>query len=230
MISFPVMDDDIGPFNSSRGYFHGIQQELNTAIKEDYHDEEDWPQWSAACEAMVRAIPSMIDPRFRRSPFLLHHPDFHFVNILVDDDFNITGVLDWSNTRAVPVERFAAYQEFMTYPRASEEVNRPIIEFRKLFIDALRRLEEASNPNSALSDLFDSTLPEVVHRWDKGIPHMAPMASFQALWVLRLLYGNDTTFENYKARQKQHGRKGRLKLGSSRGAEFRMSPIVAEET
>ncbi|RFU31554.1 hypothetical protein B7463_g4775, partial [Scytalidium lignicola] len=39
-------------------------------------------------------------------PFLLTHGDFRRRNILVDQDMNITGVLDWEWSRTVPVQMF----------------------------------------------------------------------------------------------------------------------------
>ena len=68
------------------------------------------------------------------------------------------------------MERFAAYADLMTYPLLSEEENRPIVEFRNLFINAYRQLEAASKARVLLSDVFDSTLPEVIYRWDAGVP------------------------------------------------------------
>jgi len=217
VISFPVLEGEIGPFNSSRAYFFGIRQEINRAVHDQHLNDEDWPQWLASCEVLTRAIPLMISPQFRRGPFPLYHRDFHYNNILVDDDFNITGALDWSGARTVPVERFAAYADLMTYPLLSEEENRPIVEFRSLFISAYRQLEAASKASFSLSDVFDSTLPEVIYRWDAGVPRNARLARRNALWVLHLLYGSDTTFDNYKVRQRKQGKIGRHKLRVSKG-------------
>jgi hypothetical protein len=135
--------------------------------------------------------------------------DFHYNNILVDDDFNITGVLDWSGARIAPVERFAVYVDLMTYPMLSEEKNQPILEFRNLFISSYRQLEAASKGGLTLSDVFDSTIPEAIYRCDTGVPRNIQWSKRSALWVLRLLYGKDTTLDNYKVRAKQRKR-GRL--------------------
>jgi hypothetical protein len=212
VISFPILEGEIGPFNSSRAYLFSVRQEINRAVRDQYLNDKDWPQWSASCDALTRAIPLMIDPRFRRGPFPLYHRDFHYNNILVDGDFNITGVLDWSGARTVPVERFTAYADFMTYPLLSEEENRPIVEFRNLFISAYRQLEVASRASFLLSDVFNSTVPEIIYRWDAGVPRNTQVATRNVLWVLRLLYGIDTTLDNYKVRQRKHGRIGRHKL------------------
>jgi hypothetical protein len=215
--SFPVLEREIGPFNSSCAYLFGVRQEINRAVHDQHLNDEDWSQWSASCDVLTRAIPLMICPRLRRGPFPLYHRDFHYNNILVDDDFNITGALDWSGARTVPVELFAAYADLMIYPLLSEEENRPIVEFRNLFISSYRQIEAASKASFLLSDIFDSTLPEVIYRWDAGVPRNARLAARNALWVLRLLYGSDTTFENYKVRQRKHGKIARHKLRVSEG-------------
>jgi hypothetical protein len=47
---------------------------------------------------------------FNHGPFPLHHPDLHLANILFDDKFNITGIIDWSYTMSVPFEAFVNLQ------------------------------------------------------------------------------------------------------------------------
>jgi Ser/Thr protein kinase RdoA (MazF antagonist) len=60
-------------------------------------------------ESLTDAIPTLtISSRRRRGPFPLSHPDFHCGNVLVDYDYNITGVIDWTNAHTVPAEVFAA--------------------------------------------------------------------------------------------------------------------------
>jgi len=99
---FVLSEDAIGPFNSSRAYFYGIQREINEAIHDEHSDKDNWPQWLRYCQIFTEAIPLMVYSDLRRGPFPLHHRDFHFKNILVDDNFNITGVLDWTGARTVP--------------------------------------------------------------------------------------------------------------------------------
>ncbi|RDL33120.1 uncharacterized protein BP5553_08559 [Venustampulla echinocandica] len=43
---------------------------------------------------------------YNEGPFILMHGDFRTANILVDQNLNITGVLDWEWSRTVPVQMF----------------------------------------------------------------------------------------------------------------------------
>lgn len=72
-------------------------------------------------------------------PFPLCHIDFHYKNILVDQDYNITGLLDWSHAQTVPIERFAIIPEFVVPPAAPVETKQAIKRFRGIFVDALEK-------------------------------------------------------------------------------------------
>ncbi|CAK7271447.1 hypothetical protein SEPCBS119000_004609 [Sporothrix epigloea] len=50
----------------------------------------------------------MISRLTSTSPFVLSHPDLHFGNIFVDEDFNITSIIDWSSTTTVPMSELLA--------------------------------------------------------------------------------------------------------------------------
>jgi len=41
-------------------------------------------------------------------PFPVQHVDLQFNNFLFDNDYNITGLIDWSEAQTVPCESFAA--------------------------------------------------------------------------------------------------------------------------
>ncbi len=142
--SFQLIEEYLGPFNSSRAYFAEAQREMNEIIYEDHHEDEDWPEWRRSCEIYLAAVPLLICPELRRGPFPLYHPDFHFKNILFDDDFNITGVLDWTGAKAVPWEQFVLLGDVIPFDHLSEKRKAPIIKFRQLFVDALRQIESPS--------------------------------------------------------------------------------------
>jgi hypothetical protein len=46
--------------------------------------------------------------------------------MLVDDDYNITGIIDWTNAHTVPVEVFAAWFDIMIPGSASNDVKAAI--------------------------------------------------------------------------------------------------------
>ena len=65
-------------------------------------------------------------------PYPLKHMDLQFNNILFDDDFNITGILDWTAAQTVPCESFAVYVEFIVSPNAPKEVSVRTSSFRDM--------------------------------------------------------------------------------------------------
>lgn len=50
--------------------------------------------------------PGWLKPEFDREPFILTHGDFNGRNILIDDNYNIIGVLDWEWSHTVPLQFF----------------------------------------------------------------------------------------------------------------------------
>ena len=200
---FPVIDEDIGPFNSSRAYFYGVRRDINQAVCGEHCD--DWAEWLISCEVLIETIPSMLCPTLRCGPYPLYHRDFHFKNMPAYDDFNINGVLDWTEARTMPWERFTVYAGFMPWTGFSDEENKPIINLRNAFVDAFRRLEPAgsSRISPRISDIFDSTLPELIHLWDQGIPDDAQSALRCASSVLNRLFGDGVTLKNYRDRRRK---------------------------
>jgi hypothetical protein len=101
-------------------------------------------------------------------PFPLCHIDLHFENILVGGDYNITGIIDWSHAQTVPIERFALIPEFIPPPAASATFKQAIIEFRDMFVGALKKVEmekdgSLSEQEALLHRRFASPLSEVVY-------------------------------------------------------------------
>jgi len=52
---------------------------------------------------LLDAVPDVVNPLYSSGPFYLLHPDSRDCNYLVDDNFTITGVIDWETARP---ERF----------------------------------------------------------------------------------------------------------------------------
>lgn len=57
----------------------------------------------------VQATPLIVVPELDRGPFLLQHADLSVTNIMVDDDFNIVGFLDWTWACTVPQQSFTVF-------------------------------------------------------------------------------------------------------------------------
>jgi hypothetical protein len=99
----------------------------------------------------------------------------HYNNILVDDEFNITGIIDWSDAQIVPIECFLITPEFVTFPGLSMEENAPIVAFREMFAAALRTKELGTTGKNDseearegerlfMADLLGTPLWEIVYR------------------------------------------------------------------
>jgi aminoglycoside phosphotransferase (APT) family kinase protein len=128
--------------HTSLEYFYATRVEENRDIVESTHPREI--DWLTACWVLKLALTHIIVDERVRGPFPLCHPDLHHGNLLFGEEYNLTGVLDWSNTQTMPMERLAVCPEFITFPGLSDEENRPIIEFKELFIESLRRREDAA--------------------------------------------------------------------------------------
>ena len=131
-----------GPFSTSLEYFYVLKKSHNRTIKSEHAGDKEW---MTAVWILEQALPSMIIEDFLHGPFPLCHIDLHYNNILIDDDFNITGIIDWSDSQTVPLEQFLTSPEFATFPGLSVEENAPIVAFRENFAASLRKRERGDN-------------------------------------------------------------------------------------
>ncbi|KAK4040318.1 kinase-like domain-containing protein [Parachaetomium inaequale] len=178
---------EISPFYAQR------QADNRRALDGHLHD----PEWTTACWVLKTAVPHIIIEDRVRGPFPLCHLDLHHGNLLFDDDYNLRGVIDWSQGQTVPVERLVVSPEFITFPAGSDEQNKNIRAFRALVHEHLQRLEgrESSADNSPaflLSNFFGSKRADITHRCTYSFLH-------RALWdgrlVARLIYGDDVGWD-----------------------------------
>ncbi|KAL2151731.1 hypothetical protein VTH82DRAFT_6829 [Thermothelomyces myriococcoides] len=169
------------PATSLEWFYLHRQEENRQVLKSHPHDKE----WLAACWVLKKAISHIIIESRLHGPFPLCHLDLHHGNILFDDDYNLTGVIDWSQAQTVPLERLAVSPEFITFPAGSEERNKKILNFKELVRGHLRRLEESGrdleqNSQALFSQFFGSKRAEITHRCTYSLPH-------RALWDARLV-------------------------------------------
>ena len=139
----------------------------------------------------------MVVEEYLEGPFPLCHLDLHRYNVLVDDDYNITGIIDWSDAQTVPLERFMITPEFVTFPGLSDEKNAVIIAFADKFATALRKLEvENSSQTPYLSDMLNTPRWEVLYRCTYSY-HWRALSD--ARLVLRQMYGNEAKWDDFVA-------------------------------
>lgn len=148
-----------GPLETSFEYFYNQRQGENREIVTLHPDS---PDWLTACWVLKSALDHIIIEDRLRGPFPLCHLDLHFGNMLFDDDFNLTGIIDWSSAQAAPLEQLSVSPEFMIFPSLSEEENRPTIEFKNLVIQALEKMEKERD-TAELPDHLNSDQKQSKH-------------------------------------------------------------------
>jgi hypothetical protein len=190
-----------GPTTSIE-YFYSLRKSHTKEITSAHAGDESW---GTAAWILEQAVPTMVGQEFLRGPFPLCHIDLHYKNILVDDEFNITGIIDWSDAQTVPIERFLITPEFVTFPGLSAEENAPIIAFRDMFAAALRKKEAEATEKSDdegkrdgerlfMADLLGTPLWEIVYRCTYSY-HWRALSD--ARLVMRQMYGAEAKWEDF---------------------------------
>ena len=194
----------VGPFSTSLEYFYSLRQIENDAIqvalaKGVLGENVDKESWLVACRVFEQALCSSILREKTTGPFPLQHVDFQFNNILLDDDFNVTGITDWTGAQTVPCESFAICRELIVPPNASEEVSARTFAFRTMVKKAWQERElDRENLESVwpMSDLVGSTRSNLIcFSYTSGALRRAVA---YAQIVVSLLYGIGFTLETFK--------------------------------
>ncbi|KAM5353573.1 hypothetical protein ACJ41O_000223 [Fusarium nematophilum] len=195
-----------GPLETSLEYFYNQRQGENREIMAMHPDD---PDWLTACWVLKTALTQIIIEDRVRGPFPLCHLDLHFGNMLFDDEYNLTGVIDWSSAQAAPLEQLSVCPEFMTFPGLSDEENRPIVELKKLVIEAVREMERdqerrppMDNPDmevapnlTPLSTYMASGSAEITLRQYMASPRRSLFAGKR---VAKLIYGDSVSWEQLR--------------------------------
>ncbi|KAL7917909.1 kinase-like domain-containing protein [Trichoderma austrokoningii] len=197
-----------GPLETSLEYFYNQTQSENREILAIHPDD---PDWLTACWVLKTALPHIIIEDRVRGPFPLCHLDFHYGNMLFDDEYNLVGVIDWSHAQAGPLEQLSVCPEFVTFPGLSDEENEPIVEFKKLVVESIREMgrnqekestldcSEVGSPWSSnltpLSTYMASRSAEITYRQYMASPRGSLWA---AKTIAKLIYGQSVTWKQLK--------------------------------
>lgn len=197
-----------GPLETSLEYFYNQRQGENREIIAMHPDE---PDWLTACWVLKTALTHIIIEDRVRGPFPLCHLDLHFGNMLFDNEYNLTGIIDWSSAQAAPLEQLSVCPEFVTFPGLSNEENRPIVELKNLVVESIREMERgqeqrppldipevdiALHPNlTPLSTYMASKSAEVTYRQYMASPRGSLWAGKM---VAKLIYGEKVTWEQLR--------------------------------
>ncbi|KAG5950826.1 hypothetical protein E4U57_007347 [Claviceps arundinis] len=185
---------------TSLEWFYEDTQEQNRSALEGHADD---PEWRAACWILKEAVSHIITEDRLHGPFPLCHFDLHYGNLLFDDEFNLTGVIDWDGAATAPLERLAVSPEFITFHGISDEKNQVILDFRATIRDCLQELvskSEQTTPTkkkkTTLSMILGSKQADITYRCTYSRP-------YRAIWdgqmVAKLIYGDHVSWEQLVA-------------------------------
>ncbi|OAQ99517.1 hypothetical protein LLEC1_05571 [Akanthomyces lecanii] len=185
---------------TSLEWFYKERQDQNRKALEAHAED---PEWRTACWILKSAIAHIVAEDKLHGPFPLCHFDLHYGNLLFDDAFNLTGVLDWSGAGTAPVERLAVSPEFITFPGMTDEQNQVIIDFRNRVRDDLADLEAKARQadpvlisKTLVSAILGTERADIIHRCTYSFPH-------RALWdgrlVAELIYKDAVSWEQLVA-------------------------------
>lgn len=135
------LEDTAGSGTSPRTsleWFYALTQSQNSEAMEQHPDDREW---STACWAMKNALTHIVVDDRVHGPFPLCHLDLHHGNLLFDEDFNLTGVLDWAQAQTVPLERLAVSPEFVSGPGSPAEIQEATMRLVDLIAQSLQDLE-----------------------------------------------------------------------------------------
>ncbi|KAH3948623.1 hypothetical protein HBI56_121520 [Parastagonospora nodorum] len=207
-----------GPLDTSLEYFYNQRQGENREIVALHPNNAEW---LTACWVLKTALTHTVIEDRVLGPFPLCHLDLHFGNLLFDDEYNLTGVIDWSNAQAAPIEQLSVCPELVIFPGLSEEKNRPIVEFKKLVIQFVKEMEN-ENEKAKEEEKREGKTPPLDQQQGntKRSQHLTPLSTYMAsesaelmhrqymaspkgsLWaakrVAKLMYGEDITWEQLR--------------------------------
>ncbi|KFA71356.1 hypothetical protein S40288_09392 [Stachybotrys chartarum IBT 40288] len=120
-----------GPFRSSYGWLNAVLQIIlihQTAVLDKTQDEdevEDAEQILDVAQKLLSLLPKVFTPILDESEITgIYHHDLHLNNILVDEEGEITAVLDWECVSALPLWMLATVPKFLGGPVREEEPQR----------------------------------------------------------------------------------------------------------
>jgi len=149
-----------------------------------------------ASKVLMRAALKGVQTKFSAGPFPLSHPDLHYNNILVDAQYNITGIIDWSGVTTVPQEVFASVPGFRRPPGSAIQEAEPYAVCLEEFVDALRERESVLLDRGdwlVVSDFPGSNSAECLNKaLEEGMPWRGIA---YAKYLVPIVVGEGTTWD-----------------------------------
>jgi isoamyl acetate esterase len=188
----------IGPFSTSLEYFYILRQHENDAVcaakAQGIIVHEDETIWPAACRVFGHALCSLVCREMMTGPFPMKNVDLHYNNILLDENFNITGILDFSGAQTVPCESFAVCTEFIIPPNAPKEVAAKMSAFRDMVRMAWKKRESNREFKWSSSDVVGSSMGDLIY-YSYTLGALRRSVAYAQI-VGSLLYGHGFSLNN----------------------------------
>ncbi|KAL2691413.1 hypothetical protein Neosp_001798 [[Neocosmospora] mangrovei] len=191
-----------GPLETSLEYFYHHVQKQNQHIMYRMHPGD--PDWSTACWVLKMSLAHVVIEDRVRGPFPLTHFGLQFRNMLFDDEYNLTGLIDWTYAQAAPLEHLSAFGEFFR----SGDIS---LELERLVVGSLREMERGreerpplDNPGMDMTPYQDlTTLSEYMTSISAEITfhHYATSIQRRLLAgkaVTEIMYGDVITWEQLR--------------------------------
>jgi hypothetical protein len=182
-----------GPFDKAVDYYFTFRRrDLELAMADQCSgitQEQRFGAW-----LRLQAVPNIAQAEFNSGPFPLHHPDLGGSNLLFDEEFNITGVIDWSGAFVAPVEAFCVMPlDFIHYARQPNNPSTNLI--WELIEEAERRLDRRIPLSLYMQSRRSAGLPvfEIGDRRGEAITRQHCQS------LIRHLYGQEAKYEQVKA-------------------------------
>jgi hypothetical protein len=190
----------VSVYDSSLEFVYDIRGRQNQLLLTDETFPTTRGDRELASKVLTRAALHAIQTKSSAGPFPLSHPDLHYNNILVDEHYNITGIIDWSGVTTVPQEVFASVPGFRSPPKIAVQEAEPYAICLELFVCALRERESvllgrgdwvvvSQFPGSDFAECLNKALEEGMP-W-RGIAY--------AKYLLPIVLGDGTTWNQLLA-------------------------------
>lgn len=185
---------------TSTEWFNLLRQDADRQARET---QTSCPDWRTARCILKEAVDHCIIQDRVHGPFPLCHLEFHRRNLLFDEQYNLTGVLDWSQAATTPLERLAVSMEYAKFYVHDREHNQVIVGFRDMIREHLQKLgEKAEQPSppdkqtTTLSIIFGSRQADIAHCCIYGLPHRA---IYDGRRACEILYGENQSWDRLVA-------------------------------
>jgi isoamyl acetate esterase len=191
-------DKATAPLATSLEYFYLSLQERNRAAlrhrSTDYTKEFETASW-----VLSQSLPNIVLEKAIYGPFPLCHVDLHHGNILFNERWEITGIIDWTGAQTVPWEHLALDPEGITFPGVSQDVNERIVSYREQVAAVIAERQRDTGVHSPLPELMGSQSAEITYRCILSKPWRALT---DARLLVGLIYGSAVTFDDLVALRK----------------------------